>query len=166
MEYRIVRVGKDNYPMFDDMLFWRKHGREKSKDEQAEQHNFSTVYSTLENENLHVFAAQLVDQLVGYISIVYIPKISRTNGDGHLFIDELWVNPAFRKQGIASTLLAKADILATERNPLGLRLYVNTTNDAGIALYRKFGYTDKYGTALFMEKELKQDSILKIERRK
>jgi len=153
MNYCIVRVDKDNYFMFDDMIFRRRHERGKTEDEQKEIQDFSQAHLALENKGFYVFAAQTGNKFVGYICMVYIPKVSRTNGSGHLFIDELWVNPDFRKRGIARALMEKADAFSTEMNTLGLRLYVNTANDAGISFYRKCGYEEKYGTALFMEKE-------------
>ena len=151
-EYTIVRVTKDNYAMFDDMVFCRIHGRERSTCKRVETPNFDAVYEALDNENLHVFAAQLGGKFIGWISAVYIPKVGRTNGKGHLFIDELYVNPAYRKKGIAKALLEKADILSKEIGTLGLRLYVNIANDAAISLYEQCGYKSQ-GEALFMDKE-------------
>ena len=152
MEYVIVRVDRNNYSMFDDMVFCRIHGRERSGCEQVETSNFELVYGTLNNENLYVFAAQLGEKFIGWISVVYIPKVGRTNGKGHLFIDELYVNPAYRKKGIAKALMEKADTLSKEIKALGLRLYVNSTNDDAISLYEQCGYKNQ-GEALFMEKE-------------
>jgi len=138
--------------MFDDMVFFRINERERSEQERAETRNFDRTYEALDNKNLYVFAAQAADKFVGWISIVYIPKISRANGKGHLFIDELWVSPAFRQKGIANALMAQADMLSKE-NVLGLRLYVNRNNEEAISLYQKFGYEFQFDTALFMEKE-------------
>lgn len=153
MEYSVVKVNRDNYHMFDDMVFFRINQRERTEQERAGIQEFDTVYQVLDNPNLFVFAAQLGNQFVGWISIVYIPKISRANGTGHLFIDELWVSPAFRRQGIANALMEKADALSRDMNTSGVRLYVNTDNDTGISLYEASGFERQYGTALFMEKE-------------
>ncbi len=69
MEYSIVKVTKDNYFMHDNMLFYRKHGRDKNKDELNIEQDFVAEYMTLENENLHIYAAQTENRFVGYISI-------------------------------------------------------------------------------------------------
>ena len=151
MDYSIVRVNKSNYQMFDDMVFFRINGCERT--EPAEIQNFDMVCEALDNKNLYVFAAQWKNKFIGWISVIYIPKIGKTNGRGHLFIDELWINPAFRKKGIANALMKQADALSQEINTIGLRLYVNTANDEAISLYEKCGYASKLGTALFMEKE-------------
>jgi len=152
VKFSITRVNRNNYQMFDDMVFFRINGRERNEQELTERRNYDMAPEALDNKNLHVFAAQGSDQFVGWISIVHIPKISRAEGKGHLFIDELWVNPAFRKQGIANALMEQAEALSKE-NALGLRLYVNQDNEEAIALYKKFGYAFQFGTALFMERE-------------
>ncbi|MDR0309682.1 MAG: GNAT family N-acetyltransferase, partial [Candidatus Methanoplasma sp.] len=115
--------------------------------------DFSEEYLILDNENLFIYAAQSEDKFVGYVSIVYIPKVGR-KCNGHLFIDELWVNPHYRKRGIADALMKKADILCKEKNISGLRLYVDITNNDALSLYKKCGYEGKFGTSQFMEKEL------------
>lgn len=152
MEYSIERVNRENYQLFDDMLFCRINGRKKNEHERAEVRNFDAVYITLENQNLHVFAVLIADKFVGWISLVYIPKIGRTNGRGHLFVDELYVHPAYRKQGLARALLEQADVLSKEMNTLGIRLYVNTAYNEAISLYERCGYEHR-GEALFMDKE-------------
>ena len=151
MEYAIVRVNRDNYWMLDDLVFYRINGRGKNASERAETPNFDAAYESLENENLSVFAAWLDDKLIGWISVVYIPKVGRTMGRGHLFIDELYVMPAYRKQGVAKALMEKAEQLSQDIGALGLRLYVNRANAAANALYKKCGYQTR-GEALFMEK--------------
>ena len=152
MDYAIVRVAKANYPLFDDMVFFRIHGRERNRQEFAESKNFDAVYQTLDDKNLHIFAVLLDGEFVAWISAVYIPKVGRTNGKGHLFVDELYVSPAYRQRGLAKALLERAELLAKEIGALGLRLYVNTDYAEAIALYKKCGYSTQ-GEALFMNKE-------------
>lgn len=151
MEYAIVRVDRENYPKFDEMVFGRIHGREKTDRERGTAQDFDAVYEALGNGNLFVFAASAEGTFIGWISLVYIPKVGRTKGKGHLFIDELWVSSPFRRKGIADALMAKADALSKEQNMLGLRLYVNTANHEAISFYQTCGYA-KQGEALFMEK--------------
>lgn len=154
MDYNIIKVNKDNYFMFDDMVFYRKHGREKDESELKEKQDFSSYYAALEIPTFYVFAVQLEEKFVGYIFINYLPKIGVPNNRGYLYIDDLWVNPCFRRKGIATALMKKADTLSKELNTSGLRLYVNTTNSDGIALYKKCGYEQKFGTCMLMQKEM------------
>jgi len=152
MEYSIERVTQDNYPLFDDMVFWRINNRERTENERNETRDFSEVAATLANENLYVYAVQTESKFAGWISIAYIPKVGRTNGKGHLFIDELWVAPGYRRNGMAQALMKRADELSRELNTLGLRLYVSMDNAEAIPLYEKCGY-QRLSEAYFMQKE-------------
>jgi ribosomal protein S18 acetylase RimI-like enzyme len=152
-EYKIIKVDTQNYSMFDDMVFWRVNRRERTNAEKSEAVNnsFSDVYLALENPNLYVYAALDNDKFVGWISIIYMPKIGRLNGLGHIYVDELWVEPIYRKQGIADKLMKKADELLNITASAGVRLYVNTENPSAKVLYEKCGFSES-GTAYFMEK--------------
>lgn len=55
--------------------------------------------------------------------------------------------------GIANALMEKADALSKEMNTAGLRLYVNADNPGGISFYKACGYEQKFGSALFMQKD-------------
>jgi len=153
VEYSVVEVNKDNYYMFDDMVFYRRHGRYKNEEESKEKQDFTEYYAALEIQTFYVFAVQLEEIFVGYIFINYLPKVGTGNGKGWTYIDDLWVNPNFRRQGVAAALMKKADALSKEMNTLGLRLYVNTQNPEGISLYQKCGYAQKFGTCMLMQKE-------------
>ena len=156
LEYSIVRVNKDNLFMFDNMAFYRKHGREKSEMELKENQDFNSYYTTycnaLEVQTFYVFAVQLEEKFIGYIFINYLPKIGVQNNNGHLYIEDLWTHPNYRRMGIAQSLMKKAEDLAKEKNIYGLRLGVNSTNEAAIALYEKCGYESMFGTGMTMQK--------------
>ena len=104
--YQIVPVSEDNYPLFDDMLFWREHGYERPAGQGTVT---ETVRKELENSNLRLFAAASDGRYVGWISLVYIPKVSKWRGHGHVYVDELWVAPQYRRQGVAAALMEQAD---------------------------------------------------------
>jgi ribosomal protein S18 acetylase RimI-like enzyme len=114
MEYFIVKIDKNNYSLFDEMVFFRKNGRERNENEKTNIQIDNKIYDTLEDKNLYVFAAQIEQKFIGWISAVYIPKISWTNGYGHLFIDELWVNPVYRRNGIANALMQQIEVVSNE----------------------------------------------------
>lgn len=149
----VLRVDKHNYHMFDGMVFYRKHERYKNADELKQKHDFAPYYKALETQTFYVFAVQIEGKFVGYIFLNYLPKIGSTNGRGWLFVDDLWVNPDFRRKGIARALMAKADTLSKELNTLGLRLYVNADNPSGIDFYTACGYASKFGMSMLMQKE-------------
>ena len=153
MEQSIVKVDKDNYFMFDDMIFFRGHERYKNDEELEDRDYFAQYYAILDENYFHTYAMQIDNKFVGYICVVYIPKIGKRENNGFLFVDDLWVNPDYRKIGIAKKLMQKVEYLAKEKDYYGLRLYVAADNDAGISLYKKCGYDNKqYGMSMFMEK--------------
>ena len=155
MDYSIVRINSENYRLYDDMIFFRMNNRERTPDERAEPRDFTANYTALADKNLRVYAAQAGERFVGWISAVFIPKIGHPvyGGRGHLFIDELWTAPEFRRYGIAYALMNEAERAAKEMNAAGLRLYVGGDNPDAVALYTKCGYRNRRGDAHFMDKE-------------
>ena len=155
MNYSIVRINKENYPLYDDMVFSRVNDRERSPEEREESHDYGSNLTALADNNLRVYAAKVGEKFVGWIAAVFIPKIGHPNygGKGHLFIDELWTDPAFRRCGIAHALMTEAEKAAKEMNAVGLRLYVGDDNPGALALYTKCGYRDRGNDAHFMDKE-------------
>ncbi len=148
MDYITKRVDIDNYNKFEDMIFWRENGFEgKRRDKVLD----VRIENELENPNLYIFAAEYENRFIGWISLVYIPKIGNRGGHGHIYVDELWVAESYRNNGIATELLKKADLLKTELEAKGIRLYCNMDNPVALNLYKKCGYTES-GSAYFMEK--------------
>lgn len=148
MEYSIIRVGADNYSLFDDMVFWRENGYERTH---VEKPFSSDLMNELTNPNMFVYAAMADNRFVGWISLIYIPKIGKWNGHGHIYIDEFWVEPGFQNNGIGKALMDKADSLVVELDATGLRLYVNVNNTNAKSLYERCGFHND-GQAFFMEK--------------
>ena len=155
MEYSIVRVDKENYVLFDDMMFFRMNDRERTPEERAKPRDFGANCAMLADKNLRVYAAQAGERFIGWISAVFIPKIGhpKYGGKGFLDIDELWTAPAFRRHGIAYALMTEVERAAKEMNAVGLRLYVGGDNPGALALYTKFGYRDRGDNAHWMVKE-------------
>lgn len=137
----IVKVGTANYSLFMDMVR-RRMGRDIQ-----EEYNSA---EDLENPSLAVYAAQEQGKFVGWISLVYIPKIGKFD-KGHIYVDELYVEPASRRSGIAKALMGKADEMRQEFHASGIRLYVNVCNPGARALYEACGYSCT-GQADYMEK--------------
>lgn len=59
-------------------------------------------------------------------------------GEGH--ITTVAVDPSFQRRGIGALLMLDLHACALERDLQALTLEVRVTNDAAIALYRRFGY--------------------------
>ena len=146
MNFTIERITENNFSAFVDMTYWRKNGQERKGDISPG----DMVKKHLADKNFRVYAAKADGRFVGWIALVFMPKISWTD-TGFVYVDELWVQDNYRCNGIATALMAKADEMKTEFSAHGVRLYVNVTNPIAKALYEKCGYTCQ-GTAEFMEK--------------
>lgn len=148
MNYTIEKIDENNHSLFDDMVFWRENGyeREPSREPVSEQ-----IKKELLNPDLYVYAVKVDGRYVGWISCVYIAKVGKWKGHGHIYVDELWVEPSFRGNGFAKALLKKADELKDKLEATGIRLYVNVNNPVAQNLYETCGYVED-GRAIFMEK--------------
>lgn len=148
MNFTIERIDSQNYPLFEDMVFWRENGFERKPLHRlvAEQ-----IKKELANPNLYIYAVMVDKRYVGWISLIYMLKAGKWNGHGHIYVDELWIEPSFRGQGLAKLLMKKADELKTKLEATGIRLYVNIHNPTAKKLYEHCGYLED-GQAYFMEK--------------
>ncbi len=148
MNFEIDRINESNYNLFEDMVFWRENGFER---EPMQILITDQIKKELDNPNLYVYAAMSDNRYVAWISLIYLPKIGRWKGYGHIYVDELWVEPNFRGQGFAKALMLKADELCKKLEATGIRLYVNVENPIAKRLYESCGYLED-GQAYFMEK--------------
>lgn len=148
MDFTIDKIEAGNYPQFEDMIFWRQNGFER-----APSHGpvSKQILQELANPNLYLYALRVKERYAGWISLVYIPKVGKWNGQGHVYVDELWVAEEYRGKGYGKALMQKADDLKEELNARGIRLYVNVNNPSAQKLYERCGYHAD-GQAYFMEK--------------
>ena len=148
MEFAIEKVTAENYPLFEDLVFWRQTGQERTP---VMEPVSAQIQHELGNPNLHLYAAKAQGRYVGWIALVYIPKVGKWGGRGHLYVDELWVAPELRRKGIGTGLLAVADRMKSDLGAVGSRLHVNSENPAARRLDEKCGFAES-GQATFMEK--------------
>ena len=144
----IVKITEENYAQLEDLVFWRQNGRERAPTAQPPS---PAVVQALADPDLALYAAREDGRLVGWISLLYQPKVHKWQGRGHIYVDELWVQPEYRRRGVAKALMQLADQMAASRNAHGVRLYVNVENPGAKALYEGCGYHPS-GQAYFMEK--------------
>lgn len=148
INFRIEKINASNYSLFDDMIFWREKGFERDT---LNAPISEQLKKELANPNLYIYAANVDNRYVGWISLIYMPKIGKQKGHGHVYVDELWVAPNYRGQGVAKALMKKADELKRELDATAIRLYVNVNNPIAKKLYESCGYMED-GQAHFMEK--------------
>ncbi|NLY46077.1 MAG: GNAT family N-acetyltransferase, partial [Tissierella sp.] len=111
MTYKVVKIDLENYSLFDDMIYWRMNGSERVPLKEAIP---QSILNELINPNLFIYAVEVENRYVGWISLIYMPKVGKYNGFGHVFIDELWIQPSYRRNGFAYELMKKADALRKE----------------------------------------------------
>jgi ribosomal protein S18 acetylase RimI-like enzyme len=105
------------------------------------------MYDFLSDTNTQsMFYLALIDNHPGgYIAIQRIPKADSRGG--FLFVDELYVNEQYRKQGIATALMEHAKQLCHSSSDVaGVRLLCRIENENAQSLYRKcdFNLSETY----------------------
>lgn len=148
MNHSIVKIDTGNYSLFDDMVYWRMNGGERLPLKQTIPQN---ILNELCNPNLFIYAVEVESRYVGWISLIYMPKVGKFNGYGHIYVDELWVEPSYRKNGFANELMKQAEALKQEKCATGIRLYVNVDNIGAKKLYEKCNF-NVLCSAYLMEK--------------
>ncbi len=151
--FTIERITRENYHMYYDMVSWRMRGVELTTEEKKanKTSKFIDVYIELEHPGFYAYGALFDGRFVGWISIIYIPKIGRQRWEkGVIYIDELWVAPEFRGKGIAKQLIKKAFDYQEEVGAVEVRLYVGEDNFIAQELYEKSGL-QMIGKAIYMK---------------
>lgn len=97
----------------------------------------------LQTGGLKVFVAEDRDEVVGFAACVQVPASLRL---GHWWqIRDLFVVPAYRRQGIALALLDTVRSAAETAGALRLGLQTEESNKAALAIYRRVGYVPVAG---------------------
>jgi ribosomal protein S18 acetylase RimI-like enzyme len=81
-----------------------------------------------------LLVADKAGDILGYVLVLF------RSGTSLARIYSIAVSDAARGQGVASKLLGHAELIASKRYCLFIRLEVQTKNTAALALYNKFGY--------------------------
>ena len=105
-------------------------------------------YELLASDSFWLLLAALDGAPAGLAAVARVPKADARVG--FLWVDELRVLPAFRRQGVATALLKHAAALAGELGLAGVRLLVRPENEAARALYRRLGFDEQ--ATLFCER--------------
>ena len=136
--FDIVKVVKDNYHLYDDLVYLRLNGKERSeKEKEVSKTKIDLrILKELKRDGFFVYAALIEEKFVGWIHSIYIPKIGKWPV-GILYIDELWVSPDYRRKGIATALIKKIIELKNELGIDCLRVY--TDSKAAKKFYEKCG---------------------------
>jgi GNAT superfamily N-acetyltransferase len=88
----------------------------------------------------------------GVVQLRFRFGIWRAGGD--CLVEDVFVDESARGRGLARTLLEFATERALERGCRRMELDVNEANEAGLALYRSFGFTEGSPRDLYMRRHL------------
>jgi ribosomal protein S18 acetylase RimI-like enzyme len=94
-------------------------------------------------------------EIIGYLALTYC--YSFEFGGQIAFLDEFFLKAEFRRQGLGTQILSFALAQAKELNLQVLHLEAERHNQAGKALYHKFGFRDH--DRHLMTKVINQDKI-------
>lgn len=146
---RVIPITRDNYSLFKALVHWRLTGtRKKPADLPAptkEELEFAGY------DGFWVWAAAVDGILVGWLTCALIPKPDRRRGT--IYIDELWVVPAYRRKGIARALMEEAISKARQLNMWMVRLYAGKANDAARSLYKQMGFFEGEEESVFWQRK-------------
>ena len=142
----VVRTGPEERPAL--VCFFRELATaERPGDPEAGERAEAGLRHSLEawdwlrSESCFLLLALVAGRPAGYVLAVRIPKADERVG--FLFVDELVVLPAFRRQGVARALLRRLQALVEEIGLAGIRLLVRPENGPARSLYRTLGFAEQ-----------------------
>jgi ribosomal protein S18 acetylase RimI-like enzyme len=103
-----------------------------------------------------VWTARAADRVVGYLIAVLVFSFEYQGLVAE--IDELFVSPQARRDGIGTALLDVAEASLTARGCTCVQLQLNAANDAAHAFYHRRGYVARANYAL-LDKKLAAPAI-------
>jgi GNAT superfamily N-acetyltransferase len=86
----------------------------------------------------HTFVAQIENKLVGFVCVRMVPMTSQPTP--YAEVSDLFVQPAYRKQGIGRALMAAAREWAVTKDAHGMMLVTGYKNYPAQALYESMGF--------------------------
>ena len=102
----------------------------------------------LADERHHLIVAYVEDRPAGVATSI---EILRPDKPPELFLNELVVIPAFRRRGVAGSLLAETKRLAADRGCIAIWVLTEEDNEGGIATYTAAGGRRLEGTTVMFE---------------
>ncbi len=94
--------------------------------------SLESIKKEFEKPHTYCRVAEVDDKIIGYIIFSMIAD--------DLELDDIGVDTAYQKQGVASALLTQMLIIGKKNGAQQAFLKVRTTNHAAIELYKKFGF--------------------------
>lgn len=102
----------------------------------------------LDDDNGETFIALAGERIVGYLTVYVRPQASFWQVKQVGEISGLMVDPAYRRQGIATQLLARAQAFFAEKGVRYFAVYTSVENRGALAFYEQSGLQPLYTTLL------------------
>jgi GNAT superfamily N-acetyltransferase len=115
-----------------------------------------TIFS--ENTNVRVLLAEINNELAG--QVVFFKNFSTFRAREGLYIEDIFVLPAFRGKGIGFKLMKEVVSIAKMENCFGVDWVVLDWNKSAIDFYKKIGAVDMNEWKTFRLDSSKFDSLL------
>lgn len=107
----------------------------------------ANIENFISNEYLgRLWLLKLENKAVGYLALTF--GFSFEYGGRDAFIDELYLDQAFRNRGYGSKILKQLDVEAEALGVKAIHLEVERHNDGGKKLYKKSGFTSNDRTLM------------------
>ena len=137
----IIRESKESdsqavYGLFRVIADLHKNGRPDMFPDLVSKYTVDEVRERLSGEDNGVFVADLEGKTVGYVFC----EVIREGAGYTLYIDDLCVDPDFRRMGIARMLMDKTKEYAKTKNCAFIMLNVWEFNQSAIEFYEKYGF--------------------------
>jgi aminoglycoside 6'-N-acetyltransferase I len=103
-------------------------------------------------DNQTVFLAKKGDHSVGFIELsIRTDYVEGTTTSPVAYIEGLYVEPGFRKQGIAEELVKKAEAWGLSRNCTEIASDAELTNAGSIAFHQALGFSEANRVVCFVK---------------
>ncbi len=140
----IIRESKESdslavYNLLRIIAELHKNGRPEMFPNLVSKYNAEEVKERLSKEDNGVFVAEICGNTVGYVFCEVITEGSVQT----LYIDDLCVDPSYRRMGVARMLMDKTKEYAKQKNCAFLMLNVWEFNESAVDFYENYGFTTR-----------------------
>ncbi len=135
--WEIVRMSAKDAPALFDLLAWRRSGAvDQPPPEDPGGEELAEMQRHMASDSLFVWAARVEGRLAGYVAVA---RILKPDTRIYFWVDELWVAPSYRRQGIALALVRRVIEVGRDLGMWCVRLSAADT-PAAHNLYKKAGF--------------------------
>jgi ribosomal protein S18 acetylase RimI-like enzyme len=147
MDAHIREVTENDYAALCALIefgdaYHRTHLPYRFKAPQGASRERDYILEMIADESIGLFVVEQQDKLLGYLKVMlmYTRDIPILVSRCYAVVDNLVVDPEFRRRGIGWSLMEHAHQWAREKGATEVELNVYEFNQSAMALYRQLGY--------------------------